>query len=59
MDTKKRPIAAVADNVEVRDIKKVTIKINKKSIFTLLYDKNKDLDKKIKKKQLIKKTKKK
>ena len=59
LDTKKRPIAAVADNVEVRDIKKVTIKINKKSIFTLLYDKNKGLDKRIKKEQLIKKTKKK
>ena len=54
LDTKKRPIAAVADNVEVRDIKKVTIKINKKSIFTILYDKNKGLDTRIKEEQLIK-----
>ena len=57
LDTKKRPIAAVADNIEVRDIKKVTIKINKKSVFTLLYDKNKGLDTRIKEEQLIKKTK--
>ncbi len=59
LDTKKRPIAAVADNVEVRDIMKVIIKINKKSSFTLLYDKNRGLDTRIKGEQLIKKSKKK
>jgi len=54
LDTKKRPIAAVADNIELRDIKKVRIKINKNLKFTLLYDKNKSLDKRIKFEQLKK-----
>ena len=52
-----KAIAAGADNIEVGDIKKVTIKINKKSGSTLLYDKNKGLDTRIKEEQLIKKTK--
>ena len=55
LNTKKRPIAAVADNVEIRDVQKVQIKISKHLNFSLLYDKNKSLDKRIKFEQLIKK----
>ncbi len=55
LNTKKRPIAAVADNVEIRDVQKVQVKISKHLNFLLLYDKNKSLDKRIKFEQLIKK----
>ena len=44
----KRPISAVADNFEVRNVKNVKIKINKKISFQLMYDKNNSLHKKIK-----------
>ena len=43
----KRPISAVADNFEVRNAKQITIKINKKIQFNLIYDKNRSLQKKI------------
>ena len=43
----KRPISAVADNLEVRNAKQITIKKNKKIEFSLLYDKNRSLQKKI------------
>tara|TARA_Y100000590_G_scaffold461154_1_gene622097 strand:+ start:6035 stop:6805 length:771 start_codon:yes stop_codon:yes gene_type:complete len=56
LNTKKRPISAVADNVEVRNVSNVKIKINKKIIFNLLYDKNNSLHKKIKIEQLRKET---
>ena len=54
LDPKKRPVSAVADNYEVRNIKKVTIKIQDKIKFNLLYDKNSSLHKKIKLEQLRK-----
>ena len=54
LDTKKRPVAAVADNIEIRDIKSVSIKISKKIKFNLLYDKNRSLEKRIKSEQLKK-----
>ena len=54
LNTKKRPIAAVADNIEVRDVKSVMIKISEKVKFTLLYDKNKSLEKRIRLEQLKK-----
>ena len=54
LNIKKRPIAAVADNVEIRDVKKVKISINKKLKFDLLYDKNKSLEKRIRFEQLKK-----
>tara|TARA_Y100000590_G_C15408980_1_gene896845 strand:+ start:44 stop:820 length:777 start_codon:yes stop_codon:yes gene_type:complete len=57
LNIKKRPISAVADNVEVRNVKKIEIKINKKIFFNLLYDKNNSLQKKIKIEQLRKETK--
>ena len=44
----KRPVSAVADNVEIRNAKKVIIKTNKKIKFNLLYDTNRSLQKKIK-----------
>ena len=48
----KRPVSAVADNVEIRNVKKVIIKTNNKIKFNLLYDKNRSLQKKIKIEQL-------
>ena len=56
LNPKKRPISAVADNIEVRNAKNVIIKTNKKIKFNLLYDKNKSLQKKIKIEQLRKET---
>ena len=50
----KRPISAVADNLEVRNAKSITIKINNKIKFNLLYDKNRSLQKKIKIEQIRK-----
>merc|ERR1711991_1044221 len=44
----KRPVSAVADNVEVRNATNISIKINKKIKFSLLYDSNRSLQKKIK-----------
>ena len=52
----KRPISAVADNVEVRNAKNIIIKINKKIKFNLMYDQNRSLQKKIKIEQLRKET---
>ena len=52
----KRPISAVADNIEVRNAKIINIKTNKKIKFNLLYDKNRSLQKKIKLEQLRKET---
>ena len=48
----KRPVSAVADNVEVRNATTITIKINKKIRFNLLYDSNRSLQKKIKIEQI-------
>ena len=56
LDTKKRPVSAVADNREVRNVKIIKIQIKKKIKFNLLYDKNNSLQKKIKIEQLIRNT---
>ena len=56
LDSEKRPISAVADNFEVRNVKIVKICSNKKIIFDLLYDKNNSLYKKIKIEQARKET---
>ena len=48
LNSKKRPISAVADNVEVRNAKKILVKVQNKIKFNLLYDKNTSLQKKIK-----------
>jgi NAD+ kinase len=50
----KRPISAVADNLEVRNAKSIIIKTSNKIRFNLLYDKNRSLQKKIKIEQLRK-----
>ena len=54
LNSKKRPISAVADNVEVRNAKNIIVKTNQKIKFNLLYDKNRSLQKKIKLEQLRK-----
>ena len=54
LNSKKRPISAVADNVEVRNAKKILVKVQNKIKFNLLYDKNTSLQKKIKLEQLRK-----
>tara|TARA_B100000029_G_C17283411_1_gene854271 strand:- start:22 stop:792 length:771 start_codon:yes stop_codon:yes gene_type:complete len=56
LNPKKRPISAVADNIEIRNAKEISIKINNKIKFNLLYDKNNSLQKKIKIEQLRKET---
>jgi NAD+ kinase len=56
LDSMKRPISAVADNLEVRNAKLIIININNKIRFNLLYDKNRSLQKKIKIEQLRKET---
>ena len=52
----KRPISAVADNFEVRNAKSISVKINDRIKFNLLYDKNRSLQKKIKIEQIRKET---
>ena len=56
LNIKKRPVSVVADNIEVRNIKSVNIKINNLIKFKLLYDRNDSLNKKIKIEQLRKQT---
>ena len=51
LNIKKRPVSVVADNVEIRNIKKVIVSINSLIKFRLLYDKNNSLSKKIKSEQ--------
>ena len=50
----KRPISAVADNYEIRNVKTVYIKSQKKISFKLLYNSNRSLEKKIKLEQIKK-----
>ena len=52
----KRPVSAVADNVEIRNAKKIIIKSHNKIRFNLLYDKSRSLQKKIKLEQIRKET---
>ena len=54
LNIQKRPISAVADNIEVRNAKIIKIKTNKKLKFNLLYDTNRRLQKKIKLEQIRK-----
>ena len=54
LNTKKRPVSVVADNVEFRNIKNVKIYINRKIRFNLLYDSKNSLNKKIKIEQVRK-----
>ena len=52
LNSLKRPVSAVADNIEIRNAKKVIIKTNKNIKFNLLYDTNRSLQKKIQVEQL-------
>ena len=56
LNCKKRPISAVADNFEVRNAEIIKIHSNKKIKFTLFFDINRSLQKKIKIEQLKKDT---
>ena len=56
LNSKKRPISAVADNHEFRNARKIIIKTNYKIKFNLLYDGNRSLQKKIKIEQLRRET---
>ena len=50
----KRPISAVADNIEIRNAKNIIVRTNKKIKFNLLYNANRSLEKKIKLEQIKK-----
>ncbi len=54
LNSEKRPVSAVADNLEVRNAKKIIVRVQKKIKFKLLYDSNRSLQKKIKLEQLRK-----
>jgi NAD+ kinase len=56
LNSKKRPVSAVADNLEFRNAKTIIIKTNRKIKFNLLYDSNRSLQKKIKVEQARKET---
>tara|TARA_B100001250_G_scaffold399228_1_gene408394 strand:+ start:515 stop:1285 length:771 start_codon:yes stop_codon:yes gene_type:complete len=56
LNPKKRPIMAVADNVEVKNAVEIKINIKKNIIFNLLYNKYSSLEKKIKIEQIRKET---
>jgi len=57
LNPSKRPLSAVADNLEVRNAKSIIVKTNNRIKFNLLYDKNRSLQKKIKIEQLRRETK--
>ncbi len=52
LDPVKRPVAAVADNIEVRNIKSLSVKINKSIKLNLLHDPERSLVKRIKNEQI-------
>jgi len=56
LNSKKRPISAVADNIEVRNAKDIIVKTNQNIKFHLMYDKNRSLQNKIKIEQLRRET---
>ncbi len=52
LNPKKRPVSAVADNIEVRNAKNIIVRTDNNVKFNLLYDSNSSLQKKIKLEQL-------
>ena len=52
LNPSKRPISAVANNIEVRNAKNIIVKTNQKIKFNLIYDQSRSLQKKIKIEQL-------
>tara|TARA_B100000579_G_C22617527_1_gene750308 strand:- start:63 stop:836 length:774 start_codon:yes stop_codon:yes gene_type:complete len=57
LNSRKRPIAVVADNIEVRNVKRLKIRTNKRVKIDLLYDRDRSLVKRIKIEQLRRNTK--
>ena len=53
MDNDKRPVSAVADMTEVRDVAKVKIKCDRKTAMTLLFDPDQHLSERILKEQFL------
>ena len=51
LDPQKRPVAAVADNNEIRNVVSVSASVNKKIKFKLLFNSGESLFKKIKSEQ--------
>ncbi len=56
LDPSKRPISAVADNLEIRNAKHIYVKTNRNIKFNLLYDQDRSLQKKINIEQLRRET---
>ena len=56
LSPQKRPVAVTADNFEIRNIKTLSVKIDKSIKIDLLYDKDRTLTKRIKIEQLRKNT---
>ena len=56
LDPSKRPISAVADNLEIRNAKHICVKTNRNIKFNLLYDQDRGLQKKINIEQLRRET---
>tara|TARA_B100000029_G_scaffold483176_1_gene534111 strand:- start:1733 stop:2503 length:771 start_codon:yes stop_codon:yes gene_type:complete len=54
-NSQKRPVAAVADNIEIRNVDKIIVKIQNKISIHLMYDRDRTLIKRIKNEQLRKK----
>ena len=54
LDHIKRPVAAVADNIEIRNIRFLKVKVNKQIKLNLLHDPERSLVKRIKIEQLRK-----
>tara|TARA_B100000579_G_scaffold404590_1_gene389531 strand:+ start:56 stop:835 length:780 start_codon:yes stop_codon:yes gene_type:complete len=55
LNTEKRPVSVVADNIEFRNIKNVNINVSESIKFKLLYDPRSNLSKKIKLEQIKRK----
>ena len=56
LNPKKRPLSSVADNIEVRNAKTISIITKSKIKFNLLYNQNRSLEKKIKIEQIKRET---
>ena len=56
LNSSKRPISAVADNLEVRNARSIVVKTKTNIKFNLLYDNNRSLQKKIKIEEIRKET---
>ena len=53
MEPRKRPVSAVGDYTEVRDVKRVTIRASNDKSFSLLFDPDHSLEDRIQNEQFI------